>query len=249
MGLPTIKVPKFTLNLPISEIEVKARPFLIREQKVLLQAIEIGNKNEVQLALDEIMTECTFNEIDIDELPVPDVEYLMLHLRSKSVGEEIKMTYTCHNLIPDEENKKNKELIDCGNRINLNININSIKIKEFDNHNSKLIFDGGIGIELRDIPYGVYKNSVGDKNSLNKTMTLRNSCVKSVFDQDRVWTRNEFNDEELNKFIDNLYTNDYEKIEAFIETMPILEHIINLQCPNCGHKEKITLKGLDDFLE
>jgi len=79
-------------------------------------------------------------------------------------------------------------------------------------------------------------------------MTLRNSCVKSVFDKDRVWTRKEFNDEDLNDFIDNLYTNDYEKIEAFIKTMPILEHTVQLICPNCGHKETITLKGLDDFL-
>jgi len=247
MGLPTIKVPKFTLNLPVSKMEIKARPFLIKEQKMLLQAMEIGDADQVTMALDEIMTDCTFNEVNIDELPVPDVEYLMLHLRSKSVGEEIKMTYTCHNLIPDEDKKK-KELVDCGSRINLKININSVKIKEFDNHRSTLVFDGGIGIELRDIPYGVYKKIITEKESLSKTMTLRNSCVKSVFDKDRVWTRKEFNDEDLNDFIDNLYTNDYEKIEAFIKTMPILEHTVQLICPNCGHKETITLKGLDDFL-
>jgi len=240
MSLPMIKVPKFSLKLPISGKEIKARPFLIREQKILLQAMEIGSIDEVTLALNEIMSECTFNEINIDELSVPDVEYLMLHLRAKSVGESIDMTYTCHNDVEGE---------DCNTKIELSININDIRIKENNKHNSKLIFDGGIGILLRNVPYGEYKKNIENETKLNKSIRIRNSCIDSIFDENRVWTRNEFTETELNEFIDNLYTTDYEKIEEFISTMPILEHSTKLKCGKCKHTETITLRGLDDFLE
>jgi len=244
MALPTIKVPKFTLTLPVSKMEIKARPFLIREQKMLLQAMEIGDKNQVVLALDEIMSDCTFGEVDIDNLSVPDVEFLMLHLRSKSVGEEIKMSYTCSNTVQDD----NDEPSVCGGKIKLAISINDINVKTFNNHKSQLIFDGGIGMELQDIPYGIYKHISTDKDSVERTMKLRNSCVKSVFDENRVWSRKEFTDEDLDNFVENLYSTDYDQIEDFINTMPILEHIIELKCPDCRHKETITLRGLDDFL-
>ena len=244
MSLPTIKVPKFTLTLPVSGIEVKARPFLIREQKMLLQAMEIGDKTQVVLALDDIMNDCTFDELDIDNLSVPDVEYLMLHLRSKSVGEEIKMSYTCSNTVQDD----NDQPTTCDTKIKVSININDVNVKSVSDHKYKLIFDDNIGMVLQDIPYGIYKYISTDKDSLERTMTLRNSCVKSIFDADRVWTRNEFTDEELDDFVEGLYSNDYEQIEDFIDNMPILEHTIELKCPSCGHKEKITLRGLDDFL-
>jgi len=250
MSLPVINVPKFTLKLPISGMEVKARPFLIREQKMLLQAMEIGDKDQVTLALDEIMKDCTFGEINVDELSVPDVEYLMLHIRSKSVGDSIKMNYTCKNELHEPQSDDLDHMETCNTTIAISININDIKIKEFDDHDDKILLDGGLGIQLQDIPYGVYKNLFDKERNVINIMKLRNSCIKSIFDENKVWTREEFNDSDLNTFIENLYSTDYEKIEKYIETMPVLEHTLDITCPDhkCGYKERITLKGLDDFL-
>lgn len=248
MALPMIKAPRFTLNLPISKKSIKARPFLIREQKILLQAIEVGDKDQVVLALDSIMRECTFNEVDIDDLPLPDVEYLMLNIRSKSVGDTIDMTYTCHNEVKQKDGTNLEHPESCDSKIKVKIAIKDVNVTEFDNHDYKLHFDGGIGLQLRDIPYGVYKRLFEQPNSVIKTMELRNSCIKSVFNDDEVWTRDQFSDKELDDFIDNLYTTDYEKIENFIKTMPVLQYIIDIKCPVCKHQEKIVLKGLDDFL-
>lgn len=249
MGLPTIKVPKFTLNLPISKKSIKARPFLIKEQKMLLQALEVGDKDQVSLALDDIMASCTFGEIDIDMLPVPDVEYLMLNIRSKSVGDSIDMTYTCHNEVTEKKGEQLEQPESCNSKIKVKILIKDIKVKEFDDHPYKLIFDGGIGLELRDIPYGVYKRKFDAPETLEKTMSFRNSCIKSIFNDEEVWTRDQFTEKELEDFVENLYTTDYEKIEKFIKSMPILQHDIKITCPVCNHSETVTLKGLDDFLD
>jgi len=243
-----IKAPKFTVSLPVSGQDVKARPFLIREQKILLQAIEIGDKDQVVLALDDIMKECTFNEVDIDMLPVPDVEFLMLHIRSKSVGDAIKLSYTCNNPVEPEDKEEENGLIPCHTNIPVVIQIEDVKIDIDKKREKKIIFDDGIGLQLRDIPYGVYKVLSQEPKNVENTMKMRNSCIESVFDNDSVWTTDQYSEEDLNEFVDNLYTNDYEKIEAFIRTMPILKHSIDIECPKCGHKEKITLRGLDDFL-
>lgn len=248
MALPMQKAPRFTLNLPISKKSIKCRPFLIREQKILLQAIEVGDKDQVVLALDDIMKACTFDEVDIDSLPLPDVEYLMLNIRSKSVGDSIDMIYNCHNDVNVKQGEMLEEPESCNGRIEVKINIHDVNIKQFDKHEYKLMFDGGIGLTLRDIPYGIYKRLFEQPKSINKTMELRNSCIDSIFTEDEVWTRDQFSDKELDEFIDNLYTSDYEKIETFIKTMPILEHSFDIQCNSCKNKEKITLRGLDDFL-
>lgn len=246
--LPTIKTPKFTLTLPVSKLTVKARPFLIREQKVLLQAMEVGDKDQVVNALDDIMQECTFHEIVVDDLPVPDVEYLMLHLRSKSVGEQIKMSYTCNNPVPDETSKDKDAKVPCKTKIPVVIPINDIKVDIPKDREAKLIFDGDIGIQLKDIPYGVYKVLSQQKESVEKTMKLRNSCIDKVFDANTVWTSDQFNDKDIQEFVDNLYSNDYDKIEAYIRSMPVLKHKVTIKCPKCGHTEEVVLRGLDDFL-
>ena len=256
--LPTFKAPKFTLKLPVSGKEFKARPFLIKEQKILLQAMEVGDADQVTNALDDIMESCTFGEVDIDSLPVPDVEYLMLHLRSKSVGEQIKLSYTCKNdVVEGGEEDKNVSgslpsikpiTVICNTKLPVVISIDSIKVDINKDRKFKLFFGEDIGIQLRDIPYGEYKKLSQLPESVDKVMKMRNACIESVFDADTVWTKDQFTDEDLNEFVDGLYSNDYEQIEEFIQSMPVLKHDITLVCPKCKHKETITLSGLDDFL-
>ena len=166
--LPTFKAPKFTLTLPVSGLELKARPFLIREQKVLLQAIEVGDKDQVINTLDDIMQECTFSEVSTDSLPVPDVEYLMLHLRSKSVGEQIKLSYTCNKITPNENDGESP----CNTRIPVTIPISDIKVDIDPKRKSKLIFDGGIGIQLKDNAYADPDIINYAKNHNNKSILI-----------------------------------------------------------------------------
>ena len=246
MALPVIEFPKHTVTLPVSKKEVTFRPFLVKELKVLMQAIELGEAKQVNSAIDDVLKACTFNEVNIDELPIADVEWLVLQLRAKSIREVVELLFTCKNTIKDEETGEERV---CNSRIPVMLDLSTVEVKEFPEHEDVIMFTESIGVKMRDVPYGVYKKALENGAKLEDNLMVRNSAIEAVFDGDRVWTRDEFTDEELDQFLENLFSTDYEKIENYIKTMPVLEKTLHLKCPTCGHEEEYTLVGLDDFLD
>lgn len=249
MALPKLKTPRFDLTLPVSGTKITARPFLIREQKILLQALEMGDLSQVNNAIFDILTTCTFDQVDINKLSLADVEWLVLQLRSKSVSEDVDLVYTCNNTVPNiNEDGVEDGVKKCNTKMKVRLNLNDVKVKHDKNHISKIMLGDEIGMILKDVSYGVYKEAMNKAGTLESNEMIRNDLVESIFDSDQVWQRSDFTDEELIEFIEGLYTKDYDKIENYMNTMPILEHSLTIKCRSCGHEETIVLSGLDDFL-
>jgi hypothetical protein len=241
MSLPTIQVPTFTVTLPLSKKEVKLRPFLVKEQKVLLQAIELGNESDISDTVVDILTVCTFNKVDIGKLPLADVEWLILQLRSKSVKEVLEMMFTCTNKLDDETV--------CGNKIPISLDLLSVQVETPEDHQYKVNITDKVGLVLKDISYDVYNKSLMNGFTTDDDKNILYDVIEAVFTEDEMWGHDDFTEKELTAFLDGLYTKDFEKIEKFIETMPTLKKSLDIKCSKCGFVEHYDMVGLASFLE
>ena len=236
MALPKIATPEFKTVVPSTQETITFRPFLVKEEKILYMALEGGEQNEIYDAVRKILENCILSECNINKLSAFDVEYLFLQLRGKSVGEVITLKLR-H---PQEDS-------DCDHAEEVEIDIDSIKMKEDPRHNKVVKLDENLGIQFRyPTMNDVIKVGEG-KNELTNTFDLIASCVDNVFDADNVY--DDFTKEEIMSFIENLSKAQFEKASVFFDSMPKLQHEIEWTCSKCGKKEKITLEGLQSFFE
>ena len=229
--LPKIETPKHELTLPVSGKKISFRPFLVKEQKVLLQSIEMGDEEQTQNAIKDIAEACTYNKFDIDELAVADVEYLVINLRRKSIGETIEATYKCNN---------------CGTKFPVQIDLSNIEVTEFDRDNRIMLTDD-IGVVMKPITYRAIKKAIEQKSDVDKAYSTVLDSIEMVFDKDQTYT--DFTDVELFEFLESISTKAFEKIEKYIESQPTIYKKVDVKCPKCGEEQEIELKGLSDFLE
>lgn len=257
MALPVVSTPKFDVILPSTGKSIKFRPFLVKEQKLVLQAIEMKDQNQLNNALDDILRDCTFGELDIDSLPVYDIEFLTLQIRSRSVGDIIEINFICQNEIenkllnveqlkhqPNAEEKRGPGK--CETKIPLRINLNSITAEKKERPDNVVMFTDDIGVVLRDLPYGSYK-SISSSTVENGLKTI-SACIESVLDGESVHNRGDFTEEELTHWIEGLVGDDFDKMDAWMKSMPTLKLKLPITCPCCGAKDTVELEGLDDFL-
>ena len=234
MALPQIATPEFETVVPSTKEKIKFRPFLVKEEKILYMALEGGEQKDMYDAVTKILKNCILSDCNINKLSSFDVEYLFLQLRGKSVGEVITLKVR-H---PQEDS-------DCDHAEEIEIDIDSIKMKEDPRHNKVVKLDENLGIQFR-YPTMSDVIKVGEgKNELTNTFDLIASCVDNVFDEDNVY--DDFTKDEIQSFIENLSKKQFEKASVFFESMPKLQHDIEWTCSKCGKKEKITLEGLQSF--
>ena len=234
MALPQIATPEFETVVPSTKKKIKFRPFLVKEEKILYMALEGGEQNDIYSAIKKILENCIISDYNINKLSAFDVEYLFLQLRGKSVGEVITLKVR-H---PQEDS-------DCDHAEEVEIDIDSIKMKEDPRHNKVVKLDESLGIQFRyPTMTDVMKVGAG-KNELTNTFDLIASCVDNVFDADNVY--DDFTKDEIQSFIENLSKKQFEKASFFFESLPKLQHEIEWTCSKCGKKEKITLEGLQSF--
>jgi len=258
MALPKLESSRYTITLPVSKEKVSFRPYLVKEQKILLNAFEQKDGQLISNALHDILTVVT--KESIEDKPLADIEYLMLNLRGKSSGEAIELAYTCNNTrkklkidpktkdpILDESGERIYEDATCGAKIEHQLAITEVQVKIQDREDKIMVSDS-IGIKLKDIRYSDYRNLKTDEmdRTIENNLKLLTKYIDVIFDNDKVYS--DFTEKELLEFIDQLQMKDLEKIYDYIEKAPRLEHTIELVCPVCGHKETIKLQGLDDFL-
>jgi hypothetical protein len=239
MTLPIIEVPKYELKLPVSEKKIHFRPFLVKEQKVLLQAMEMGDESQVAIVMEDLATACTFDKVDIHSLPYADVEYIILNIRKKSVSENVDLSYRCANNIDGEK---------CGNKILYQLNLDEVNVTIPEGKATQVMLTDEIGIKLKDLSYDDIKKARELNTAVEQGYSLIMSSIESVFDTQQVYTKNDFDEKELIEFLDNLGPEMLEKIEQSVSNIPVIEKIIKLKCNKCGNEEEITLRGLDDFL-
>lgn len=242
MPLPKIETPKYDTKLPLSGTKVKYRPYLVREHKVLLQAIEMGDSTQVTNAVEDILKACTFEELDIYDLPVADVEFMVLKIREKSVGEVIDMVYKCNNEVEEDNQTK-----PCNTKIPIQVNIGGLGV-DVPEVKNKIMLTDKIGVTLRHVKYGAWKAASELENQVDREDALILACIESVFDEDQVYSRNDFTDDELSVFLGGLENTDFDEIREYAKKVPIISMDVPVGCGKCKYKEVITLRGLKDFL-
>lgn len=235
MNLPVLNTPTYEMEIPSTGEKIKYRPFLVKEQKLLMMAQESGDDESQLRTVGEIVKSCTFNKISHPEkLPTFDIEYMFLMTRAQSVGSKIPMTVTC----PDDGETK----------VDYELNIDEIKVKKIDGHTNVIMLTDDIGITMKYPNLDMVKSfTKADENITNISFDMIRDCVQNIFDKDQVYE--DMSSKDLQNFIEQMNTDQFEKISKFFETMPKLTHTIKVTNPNTGVESEVVLEGLQSFLE
>jgi hypothetical protein len=231
MPLPKIETPKFTAIVPSTKQEIEYRPFLVKEEKILMMAQESNNAKSILKATLDILSSCTFNKIDVNKLTMYDVEYLFLQLRMKSVGEVANIKLKC---------KETNEYV------NYDLNLEDVQvqypIKEIDN---KVQLTPSVGVTLKPISV----NDAGDISSEDEDKQLVwgiAASIETVYDENGVYQLSDFTEKEVTEFVESLSRDQLKNIQEYVENQPTLSHTIEFKGPK-GHDNTITLTGLQSF--
>ena len=236
MALPKIEVPTYELTLPSEDKKIKYRPFLVREEKILYIAMETGQNKEMINALKDVVGACTFDVLNVDRLPIFDVEYLFLQIRAKSVSEITKFRAIC----PD----------DGKTYVETEVDLTKVEVQVDDEHTNRIILDTqrNLGLVLK---YPTLKNyDVGrglDNIEIDKVFNILIDCVDHIFEGDKIYPAKDTSKQELKEFIEGLPQDAFTKIKSFFDTMPKLKHEIEVTNPNTNVTSKIVLTGIADF--
>ena len=238
MALPKLNVPVYEAILPSTEKVIKYRPFLVKEEKILLTALEAGETESLSIAVKQIVNNCVQGELDVDELPTFDIEYLFLRLRAKSVGEKVTVglrPWGC----PNNEGKL------CENSTSVEINLEEVKVDKDKASSPKIMLDDKIGIKMKYPDINAI--SLTGTSSEAAGMDIVKDCVDMIFSGEDVWERNTISDEELDEFIDSLNSQQFKLIKDFFDNMPTLKHTVKYKCETCKEEKETTLQGLNSF--
>jgi len=234
MALPKLQTSEYTLTLPSTQEEIKFRPFLVKEQKLLMIAQESEEEKQITAAMKELILECTFGVIDADVYPMFDIEYVFLQLRAKSVGSKIELIVTC----PDDEETT----------VTAKIDLDEISVQMSVGHNTTVKLTDDIALTFR---YPRLKDLEGMNNDLSdveKTLIMIYECLESVTSGDEVTNRVDTTKAEVLEFIDTMNNDQLQMIMEFFETMPKLRHVVDVINPKTKVKSEVLLEGLQSFL-
>ena len=232
MALPKLNTPTYELERPSTGKKIKYRPFLVREQKVLMMAQDSKDDAEISEAVGSLVQSCTFGEIDYKTSPMFDIEYLFLKIRGKSVGDKVDLNLIC----PDDGKTQVKKTIDL-EEVNIHMLENHTNEVEI-NDNVKIVFRYPILSDMKGIPV----------SEISTAFSVINACVHSIHYGDDVYQRTDLKDEEVEEFIDSLTGDQFEKITEFFQTMPKLRHVVEVTNPKTKKKSEIVVEGLQNFL-
>ena len=239
MALPKLTTPYYTMNLPSTGEEVKFRPFLVKEEKILLLAMESEDQQEMANALEQIITNCTDGKIDVTTMPLFDVEYLFLQLRIKSVDTETKLSIRCEN--------------DVCPPLTIKLDLDKVKVSNLEKEQDfKIELTKDVGLMLKYPTLDMGKATVNTEEDQNKSSYMFEviiDCIDSIYDEEQSYKASETPREEIADFLDALSSEQFQKVVSFFERMPKLEHKTQITCPHCKRKNKIVLQGLQDFFE
>ena len=235
MALPKLTTPTYELEIPSTDAKIKYRPFLVKEEKILMMAMETKKESDIVQAVKEIVSECTFNKINLGTMPMFDVEYIFLNIRSKSVGEVSKLKLLC----PDDE----KTYAD------VELDLNEVKVQVGDNHTNKIALGNGMGMIMKYPTIDSFSETgIKDINPGNMLEVI-STCILQIFEKkgEKVYDTKDQTQKEVEEFIESLNTKQFKDVQQFFETMPKLKHEITIKNPKTKKESKVTLTGLNDF--
>ena len=241
MPLPQISTPTYELTIPSSKKKIKYRPFLVREEKILILALESENEKQIADAIKSTLKSCIITRgIKIDSLSTFDIEYIFLNIRGKSVGESIDLLVTC----PDDGETK----------VETKVYIDEIKVKIDDKHSPDIKLDDSLTLRMRypaidEFVKNNFDFKAEDEETIEKSFELIASCIDVVYNQDESWAASDCTKKELNDWLGSLDSRQFKEIELFFQTMPRLSHTIKVTNPNTKVESEVTLEGISNFFE
>ena len=242
MALPKLNIITHTLSLPSTGKELTYRPFLVKEEKMLMMAMESGENKDMIRALRDIMVSCVDGDLDIDKLPMFDVEYIFLQLRSSSVGEMTPITYSLDNDIC----KKNKNE-NCS--YSVEVNLNDIKVEKQKDHTDLIGLTNDIKLKMKYPKMETSADIAGVEGEalLERTFEMIGDCIEYIMEGEEMHTPTDYTKKEMSEFLNSLSSNQFRTIQAFFDTMPKLRKEVTAKCSKCGKENSRVLEGLADF--
>ena len=234
MALPKLETKTYTLTLPSTGEDIKFRPFLVKEQKILLMAQESKNTSEIADAMSQLISDCTFGKVDPKTCPMFDAEYIFLKLTAKSVGETAQVQITC----PDDDKTK----------VNVTINLEVVECNMTEDHTNIVEVTDNIKIIFNYTLLSTYQNNELEEDKTKKIFSMLVECIQEIHHGDKVYNRIDVSKKELNEFIDSFDTTQFKKVSNFFETMPRLRHIVEVTNPDTKVKSEVPIEGLASFL-
>lgn len=239
MALPKIDVPTYELDLPVSKKKIKFRPFLVKEQRNLLMAMESTDSGSVHNAISDILNNCTLTEnIDIGKLPIIDIEYYFINLRAKSVGEIIDSKYRCNNEVDDKE---------CGNTMESKFDLTNVTVQMDESISPDIQLTDKLSIRMKYPEFGIVKDSVNIEDETEITFNMLARSIEYIYDGEQFFYAHETPIEELVEFVESLNQHQFEKIEKFFNNLPKLKEKVEMTCSKCGFHHVINIEGLESF--
>jgi hypothetical protein len=239
--LPKIDVPIYEITLPLLQKKVKIRPFRVKEEKILLMAMESEDDAAVLLAIKQIVNNCCVDDMDVDSLPVLDLEYMFLQLRARSIGEIIDLQYRCNNDVDNEgETKK------CNNIIKLSFNALEVEPQTEEGHKKEIQLTPKLGVVMK---YPDFKlvNKLSNLPETEMIAKMVAGCIDYIFDNDSVYYAKDASEAELVDFVDSLTREQFAKIQEFFDTVPKMKKNLTFKCSKCGYEEELVLEGIQSF--
>ena len=237
MPLPTIVTPTYELELPSTGKKVKYRPFLVKEEKLLVLALETENTKDISTAIKTVLKSCIQSRgVKVDNLPTFDIEYLFLNIRGKSVGEEIEV-----NLISPDDNVT---------EVPVTINVDDIEVKKSEDHNKKVKLDDTLVMEMKYPSLDQFIKSnfdFGDEVTMDQSFDLIASCIDKIYNEEEVWSTADCTKKEVKDFLEQMNSMQFKEIEKFFETMPKLSHNVTFTNPKTKVESTVLLEGLSSF--
>jgi hypothetical protein len=237
MPLPKISTPTYELELPSTGETIQYRPFLVKEEKLLVIALESEDIKQITTAIKTVIKNCIITKnIKVESLPTFDIEYLFLNIRGKSVGEELEVNIIC----PD----------DGETQVPVKINLDDIKVQKNEQHSNRIKLDGSIMMQMKYPSLDQFIKSnfdFSDKNAMDQSFDLIASCIDKIFTEEEVWTTSDVTKKEMNDFLESMNSSQFKDIEKFFETMPKLSHKIKVKNPVTEVESEVVLEGLASF--
>ena len=234
MALPKIAAPQYELTVPSTEETVTFRPFLVKEEKLLLLANESDEENEMIGAIRQIITNCTYEKLDVTGLALFDLEYVFLKIRAKSVGEIVNLKLLCED--------------DGETYADVTINLDDVNVKWTKEHTNHIELTDDIGLMMRYPQFDLI-NLGGGAGETEYIFKMIKSCINQVYEGDTIHERSDFTDKDLDTFIESLTSEHFAKLQTFFETMPRLRHEVKFKNPKTKKQNKMTLEGMQSFFE
>ena len=239
MPLPKIATPSYELELPSSGKTIQYRPFLVKEEKLLVIALESENTKQITNAIKAVIKSCVLTKgVKVESLPTFDIEFLFLNIRGKSVGEDIDLKLVC----PDDEKTE----------VSVSINLDDIKVQKLEGHTKQIKLDDNLMMELKYPSLNEFiKNNFDpndkSKNPMDQSFDLIGSCIDKIYNEDEVWVADDCSKKEINEFLDSMNSNQFKEVEKFFETMPKLSHTVKVYNPTTKVESDVVLEGLASF--